>query len=257
MNWKAIGKSVKGVSHTVSNKDCEDAIAYNIACNPDGEETMICCVSDGAGSTVYGGVAAAIVTSATVSLLEQKIVTGSPIDETDIYGIAEEMYNRLLLAAQAKGTSVDEFACTYLGAVVSEKCALFFQLGDGVIVRDDGSDFYTCLWWPQQGEYQNTTFFLSDDPNLPHLKVVQMEGRIDELCIMTDGLQLLALNTEDKSVHQPFCTSFFKTLRQVSHREQLSVLEKRLTEYLDSDVINARTDDDKTLFLATRIQHAV
>jgi hypothetical protein len=36
--------------------------------------------------------------------------------------------------------------------------------------------------------------------------------------------------------------------------DKTEMLNKRLAEYLDSTQINERTDDDKTLFLATRLK---
>ena len=92
-----------------------------------------------------------------------------------------------------------------------------------------------------------------DDPSLGNLNITILDERVDEVAIFTDGLQLLALNTETSSVHQPFFTSLFHVLRMAGDTEKQELLTGRLTEYLNSKAINDRTDDDKTLFLATRL----
>jgi hypothetical protein len=60
---------------------------------------------------------------------------------------------------------------------------------------------------------------------------------------------MLALSYASKSAHQPFFARMFAALRKVGDREDLVV---PLRQFLDSPAVNDRTDDDKTLVLATR-----
>ena len=48
------------------------------------------------------------------------------------------------------------------------------------------------------------------------MKIAVVEDNIQEVALFTDGLQLLALNNENLSVHQPFFTSMFKWLRMAT-----------------------------------------
>ena len=48
-------------------------------------------------------------------------------------------------------------------------------------------------------------------------------------------------------------TRFLKYLRMADNNEKINVLNRKLEEYLNGRQINERTDDDKTLFLATRL----
>jgi hypothetical protein len=77
---------------------------------------------------------------------------------------------------------------------------------------------------------------------------------VDEVAIFTDGLQMLALNMESRTVHQPFFSDLFRYLRMANDADKVSILNGKLATYLDSPGINGRTDDDKTLFLATRLE---
>ena len=140
-----------------------------------------------------------------------------------------------------------------LGCFITNKNAVFFQIGDGAIVRNDGTGHYVTIWWPQNGEYLNSTSFLIDDKNFGNLQVTILDEKIDEVALITDGLQQLTLNTETEQVHQPFFKSLFSLLRTADDEKKISILNQKLIEYLRSDQINNRTDDDKTLFLATRL----
>jgi hypothetical protein len=254
MTWKAIGRNSVGVSHLAANKPCEDAILYSVLTDSNGDEVLICCASDGAGSAEYGGWASGCATRNVVDALTALALAGTGIAESDIYVIAEDLYDRLAKEADAKETELNEFSCTLLGAYITRDSALFFQVGDGAIVRNDGSGFYIPVWWPVNGEYQNTTSFIIDDPSFSHLNIMALDEQVNEVALFTDGLQMLALNTEEQNAHQPFFESLFKYLRIADTPEKVNVLDRKLAEYLNGKQINERTDDDKTLFLATRIK---
>jgi len=254
MTWKAIGHSAVGTSHTANEKGCDDAVQYSVVKSGLTGETMICCASDGAGSAIYASLAADMATKYMADALAGLAEAGHRLVEADIYALAEELYDLLEGEALKQEVELNEFSCTLLGCYVTGGRAIFFQIGDGAIVRNDGAGNYAYLWWPHNGEYQNTTSFVVDDRNLQNLRVAILEEQVDEVAIFTDGLQLLALNTESETVHQPFFTDLFKYLRMADEADKVAVLNRKLAEYLDSRVINDRTDDDKTLFLATRLQ---
>jgi hypothetical protein len=255
MRWKAIGKAIRGTSHLQSGKPCEDAIKYTVVPSPFNGDVLVCCISDGAGSTKYAAEASSLVTTKTVDYLSQQIMKGEELAEADIISIAEQLYDELNEIATQRNEPLNEFSCTFLGCVLFDTKSIFFQIGDGAIIRDDGNDNFVTVWWPQNGEYSNTTSFLIDDHNLCQLKSVVVEGYVQEVALFTDGLQLLTLNNENLSVHQPFFSGMFKWLRMATTEEDINILNRKLGEYLDSDAINSRTDDDKTLFLATRLSY--
>ena len=73
--------------------------------------------------------------------------------------------------------------------------------------------------------------------------------RVGELALLTDGLQMLALDYAQSRVHSPFFAPLFRTIRNGPCEE---TLHAALLGFLDSKRVNDRTDDDKTLLLATR-----
>lgn len=254
MIWKCIGQSVIGTSHTGSGKGCEDAVCYKTVMLPTGNEALIGFVSDGAGSAMYAAMASAAAVHNSAAIAEQWLMGGVEIDETHLLQLVETVYDTLSVLAKEQNAPLNEFSCTLLGFVILPERACFLQIGDGAIVRNDGSGFFTYLWWPHNGEYQNTTTFLVDDIHFRNLYTRIIEEPIGEVAMFTDGLQMLALNNESETVHQPFFTELFKWLRMTTDPEHVAILDGKLTEYLGSATINSRTDDDKTLLLATRVQ---
>jgi hypothetical protein len=255
MIWKVIGQSVIGSSHIQSDKTCEDAVYHELVDLHNGEQALICFVSDGAGSAKYAARASETAVTQSAAIIRDLLINGADLNDQHFLELAENIYDTLKEFAEELQEPINEFSCTLLGAVVLPGKACFMQIGDGAIVRNDGEGFFTHIWWPHNGEYQNTTAFLIDDPNFPNLKIKIVEESIGEVAVFTDGLQMLALNNESETVHQPFFNDLFKWLRKATEEEHINILNNKLNEYLAGDVINNRTDDDKTLLLATKVKY--
>ncbi len=254
MIWRAIGQSATGTSHTAARKGCEDAVKYTVLPDKGDGGTLVCCVSDGAGSALYAASASTFTAGKVLEFATHLHEHNEAITECHIYAMAEDIFYGLEQEAEAREASLDEFSCTMLGCIITGERAAFFQIGDGAIIRNDENGVYHTVWWPQNGEYHNTTSFLVEDSGFGNLRVSLIEEEVTEVALLTDGLQLLVLNTDSMSVHQPFFKGLFHHLRRADSLEQVSMLNEKLKDYLDSPQINERTDDDKTLFLATRLK---
>jgi hypothetical protein len=160
----------------------------------------------------------------------------------------EAARGRLLEEAVAQDVPPRQLACTLLAAIVGDDWAAFVQIGDGVIVFD-GDSGYELAFWPENGEYANTTRFLSDADFRKHLRIEIVSKRISELAILTDGLQMLALDFAMARVYDRFFAPLFRTLRNGASED---TLRASLLDFMNSKRVNDRTDDDKTLLLATR-----
>lgn len=247
MTWKVIGASVTGTSHIADERGCDDAHKFLITKN----NCLVVCVSDGAGSAVRSAIAADISCREVTEKIALIVDESGSLTVNELYDIWEQVIIQLEKMAAVEEMPIEEFSCTLLGAVLFENHSLFFQLGDGAIIRADDTGYYNYVCWPQNGEYANTTFFLTDKNALANLKIVQLQERVCEVALFTDGLQLLALNMELKTVHQPFFTGMFHHLKQIEVGS-VGILQDKLVSYLNSSQINQRTDDDKTLVLAVR-----
>jgi hypothetical protein len=161
----------------------------------------------------------------------------------------DRIRRRLSLEACLRNIGIREFASTLLTAVVGPESCVFSQLGDGAIVIG-GPSGYQPVFWPQSGEYASTTFFLTGDDYQEHLQVVESSEPPDTLAMFTDGLQHLALHFASRSAHGPFFAPMFTALRTAGNPEDLG---DPLRQFLASPSVCDRTDDDKTLLLATRL----
>ena len=72
--------------------------------------------------------------------------------------------------------------------------------------------------------------------------------------MFTDGIERLVLDLQEKSAHAPFFRTLFGWLVKMQPAQVGEEISKSevLDRYLGSKSINDRTDDDKTLILASR-----
>ena len=113
---------------------------------------------------------------------------------------------------------------------------------------------YGWIFWPQHGEFANQTNFVTQDNAFEVLEFELEERCVDEVAIFTDGVERLVLDLHERTAHAPFFRTLFGW---VAKTEPAAVNEEIPTSevmgrYLGSKQINDRTDDDKTLILASR-----
>jgi len=250
MKWKYLSSSVTGKSHTTRNEKGQDYCRAGIFRLPDAD-IFIGLVADGAGSTCCGGAGAKITCDTLcrciADTIEQQRDIGS-LTSKDVIRWIECVRELIRTEAVENGKQVRDYACTLIGAIIGNH-AFFFQIGDGAIVIAYDDADYETVFWPQQGEYSNTTYFISDDTFQNALMVASREIPPGKIAIFSDGLQNLALSYPEKAVHTGFFRPMFDFLVRISDNECTS-LSSQLTNFLNCDEINERNDDDKTLILA-------
>lgn len=254
MMWKCIGTSSVGTKHEESKQPCEDALYHEVLESTTYGNVLLSFVSDGAGSASFGGYAAHYVVTKVATMVKELLREVHTIVEADLYSIFESIYDHFYVKSLQEDIDISEFSCTFIGVIVSSKGTICMQIGDGAIIYNNGENVYRTIWWPQTGDYYNATVFLVDDEHISGLKILSIEESISEVALITDGLQMLALNFEDETVFQPFFNNLFFHLRNAPPSvEALGKLNSRLAQYLNSEPINDRTDDDKTIFLGTQL----
>jgi hypothetical protein len=249
--WKVLFQSVRGTSHEASGQPCQDACLARLRPGPQGPVLLLAC-ADGAGSAPHADLGARLACHGIARLALADLDEGLTvplIDRDTVLSWHVRLRRDLAEQAELLECGLAQLACTLLVAVVGDSAAAFSQLGDGAVVAL-GPDGYRPVFWPQSGEYVNTTNFVTDDDFAERLDFEQRPGRVDELALFSDGLQMLALTFADRTAHQPFFRPLFAQLRQASGRGGLPAALRR---FLCSPAVNARGDDDKTLVLATRL----
>jgi hypothetical protein len=261
--WRTLAASVAGTSHAGAGEPCADACAVRALRVSGGGTLLVAVAADGAGSSERAPEGARLACSAILDQAERwtkrrsgggskRTARGlSAFGREDVLGWTDAARQRIAAAARAEGVPARLFSCTLLVALVDTKKAVFFQVGDGAIVYRRSDGVYRPALWPQIGEYANCTWFVTDDDLASRVESTAVDG-VHEIALLTDGLQGLALRFLGREAHGPFFEPMFARLRRERGRGRTR-LHRELRAFLESPAVNLRTDDDKTLVLATRL----
>jgi len=249
MSWRWAAASKIGTSHVKQGTRKQDAYA----CFEPAPATLCAIVCDGAGSAQFGGQGASVICRSLITGLREHFRQGRelPSDEL-IWSLIDQARDMLSAAAEKRYLSRRAFASTLLLAIASKAEALTVHVGDGAIVARDSQGCWRALSWPENGEYASTTYFLTDDPS-PRARIVRWVEKFDAFAVFSDGIEDLALDQKAQTAHEPFFRSMSKPLDTSTETGRSVGLSRALTDFLGSERVCERTDDDKTLILASRL----
>ncbi|MBC8142857.1 MAG: protein phosphatase 2C domain-containing protein [Armatimonadetes bacterium] len=253
--WRYAFRSVAGTAHIKSRTVCQDSSLCHSLTDVDGNEVLIGVVSDGAGTAVCSAKGAEMACDHFFAVLYEYFARGYKATEIDREYIVKWIsgYQEIILReARSANRTVKDYACTLLAVVAGSDTTVFCQVGDGAIVVSTGEtrSEYAVIFWPQQGEYASTTNFLTDLNASDYLDFQTM-GAVQDVAIFTDGLERLSLVHNTKSPFAAFFQPLFDALRNAAPFDA-DKTSQLLEQFLSSERVNERTDDDKTLILASR-----
>ena len=248
-HWRVIAASVRGKSHEKVGQLCQDAHHWEKL--PDG--VVVAAVADGAGAATLGKVGAIVAAQTAVEICLQ---AHKPRHD-DGEGWQEVLSDALVAAKKAveaeavacKMTARD-LATTLILVIATPKLIAAAQVGDGVAVAGDDRGNIIALTTPQRGEYANETTFLVSPNALDTAQINLWHGTPANIAILSDGLQLLALEVGEGTPHTPFFSPLFNFIGAVTDEPEA---KEQLVAFLRSPRIAERTDDDLTLLLATLV----
>ena len=247
--WNVIGASAAGTSHIKNGIPCQDTHQYRQMENG----LLLIAIADGAGSAARSQEGAVCAVEVATQTLIDCLADTIPQDGTQWEYLLIDAFSNARKAiiglAQTEFTVPREFATTLTLVIADHQWLVTGQIGDGVVVAQFPDGDLTVATRPQRGEYANETYFLTMEDALDHVEGCVYPRCIQALAVMTDGLTRLAMNMPDNQPHAPF----FRPLLAfpVGKGDEANAFEQLLA-FLDSDRVNARTDDDKTLVLAAR-----
>lgn len=251
MKWKYIASSVKGTSHEATNTSKQDNYKAGLL-TVNGKNYLVCAVADGAGSAKHSDISSAFICKLFVRKTKQWLsnhniqdITREVIIEWFIY--FQKVTNRAV--SFYKLDSIRDLATTLLFAIISENYNVFVQIGDGIIVIDNENDM-KCVFLPQNGEFLNTTNFATQDNAKDIFMFKTTNEPLNKIAMHTDGIEQIAFDFANQKPFTPFFTPFFKAVEKFEDFGYSENLSKQLELFLQSDRVNKKTDDDKTLFIA-------
>ena len=255
--WKVAGASVRGFSHEAEDRPCEDHHA--VVARADG--WLLAISADGAGSARHGGRGSELATAKIVEvldrLLDRKVLLAprrrlsSTLAQRWIVEAITQARQTLGDEAKSLGAEISDFHATLVGCLVGPRGGgLFFQIGDGAACAQNPdclSEFVLSL--PENGEYAESTYFLTEDRWESHLRFTDIPPAYTQIALMSDGVTGLALTGgATPAPFGPFLEPVTRFLRDSTRPEG----ERGLAATLASEQVRTITGDDKTFVWALR-----
>ncbi|MEO0968149.1 MAG: PP2C family serine/threonine-protein phosphatase [Cyanobacteria bacterium J06639_18] len=247
LNWRVVAASVCGTSHVKNKQLCQDAHHWQLL----SDNILVAAAADGAGSAVQGKIGAMIAVETAVESISNKEITQETlVDDALVRSVLAEA---MLLAAKA--VEEEAIACekqpmdlatTLIIMIATPELVAVAQVGDGVAVAKDEGGNLLALTIPDNGEYINETTFLTSPTALETAQLKIWRQPIVNVGMITDGLEMLAMNMAVGAPHKPFFMPLFEF---VANAQDKSVAQEQLVRFLRSDKITQRTDDDLTLII--------
>lgn len=249
LHWRVVAASVCGTSHVKNKQLCQDAHHWQTL--PD--NILVAAVADGAGSASLGKVGSMVAVEAAVENIAMKEVARRDLtDDEFVRSLLTEAMIAAKKAVEEEAVACErqsfELATTLILMVATPEGVAVAQIGDGVAVAKDYQGNLVALTMPDSGEYINETTFLTSYEAIDKAQLRLWRQPIVNVGVLTDGLQMLAINMNVGAPHKPF---FFPLFDFVANAEDKSVAKEQLVKFLRSERITQRTDDDLTLILAS------
>lgn len=252
--WKVAAASVTGFVHEDAAQPCQDAHCVEVL--PGG--WLVAAVCDGAGSAPRAQEGASIVSRGVVECLKLSLAShiaggGAGLDEAAARAWGEQaiQHVREYLAELAEHDShpVSDFHATLVCAIAGPDGGMFLHIGDGAgFATALGDVSKGIISRPENGEYAEETFFVTQVEWRQHLRVTPFGAGFDVVALMSDGAMPLMLSRGASGAHLPIFSPMSRYL--ATHGRQDG--ERELAALFRRDTIRAITGDDKTLVWAMR-----
>lgn len=244
LSWTITKASVRGESHLINGSPCQDA---SEVCTDASGRWGIAVVCDGAGSAKRSDEGARKVSIAFRSALLElalKLDTHEPGNWITDF-IAQKILDiRVDLRILAKNDDIAPFNSTLVACLTSPSGGFSVHIGDGAIFGENTNGDLEIISSPENGEYANETFFVTEPHWIRHIRITPMKP-MKWLSLCTDGGTSLTMNNE-KTVKTGFVYPVLKKIIETDDPdEKIRVLE----EVLSDPKANAVTQDDKTVVI--------
>ena len=245
--------SRQGASHLKDGTPNQDSVVVASAFLGRLGPAAIMAVSDGAGSARYSQLGSQAACAAGVASLARQLdrnrsiaVKGHLLRSALQRAVRSARRSVVETAHRSAGAvNVNDYACTVMLALASERLVGVAHVGDGCVVAGDG-DEWRLLSSPDNGEFANETKFLTNPRNLPRIAVTSGSG-IRCVATITDGLQDVALSL-GTAPYERFWTPLYRALNRSSASTPDAVLETLLRKVGDA----GKATDDCTIAVCIR-----
>jgi len=240
---KTYGASVVGTSHLASDTPCHDAHGIRIL---DGNIGYIACVSDGMGSAKAAEIGSGVASSFVLDTLYEHLDMTRCDDE--IIDLMKSSFiqtrERLEQEAIERDLNIKDLNCTLLVFISLPNRQFYGQVGDCSAIGKKGEDYHVLVE-QQRGEYANATYSICDLTSVQNGIYERLDEVYPMIALMSDGMESISISSKDKTVSHLFYDPFFNAFLHPNFQQE-NVTEA-LKRFLNSERVNKKTDDDKTL----------
>lgn len=260
-NWLSASASIKGTGHAASGAPCQDA---HCCIQREDGRWLAMVVSDGAGTARFSEKGSALVANSFAKALIElsiEIEDREPGSWINDYVIGHILTTRNELRNLAKSDNLKDYHCTLVACLVGETGGFLIHIGDGAAyggsAKPIGDEKYSLsdppfLSLPENGEYSNETFFITEGDWIKHLRITPIPS-VDWIMLGTDGGTSLAM-VADKEPKPGFIVPLLTSLALEADHE---IRNEKLAAVLSDAQADKLTSDDKTICLAFRQRLAV
>lgn len=252
--WNAVSHSAIGTRHLAKNMPCQDYGGYQV------HDGMIYgAVADGAGSAKFSDLGSKLAVETWIeSAIAQFQEVSEDVDDIQeldfrqlFVEITEQVLEKLEDYAAQEEFPLKELGCTLICFIASTDWIAAMQIGDGFLVyRTQEDEQFQLLFQPDKGEYINETLFVTSQGALQEIQYTFQQSPPKFICAATDGLEKVAIKFQDWTPHAPFFKPFQDCLHLIPEPSQRKAY---IETFLESDRLNAKTDDDKTMLLCLAV----
>lgn len=242
--WSVHLATATGRHHLEAGTACQDAAAARTW--PGG---FAAAVSDGAGSAPRSDEGARILANEVVALCAARVGQAGFSWADDLPRIVEQARAGVLALARSQGHDARDYAATLVACVVDGNQGCFFHVGDGAGVHCSAAGV-TIVSSPENGEFADETYFVTQDDWREHLRLTVIDGVGDGSLVglMSDGAMPFVLDRSRRAFFPPFIDPVRRHLAGRTGAEGSAALLGVLQDPRTLDI----TSDDKTLVLAMR-----
>lgn len=244
--WKIASASVSGTRHEKMGQPCQDDHFWKVI----NESILIVAVADGAGSALFGDMGSALAVQSAIETLYKLIAKSGVAPDNPhqfLIDAVESARTAIENKAQSEKMTPRDFATTLILLIATDEFVSAIQIGDGAVILKD-NDGITALTKPSYGEFINETVFILSPEAMDSAQIKIKQSPVTHIAIITDGLQMLALQLPDYTPFEAFFSPLFKFITEVKDEKKAY---EQLISFLRSPRVAERVDDDLTLFLAT------
>ena len=253
LNVQAGHASRQGASHVKDGTPNQDSVVVTTPFLGRLGPAAIMAVSDGAGSGRYSQFGSQAACAAGVASLARQLdrnraiaVKGHLLRSALQRAVRSARRSVIDTAHRSAGAAnVNDYACTVMLVLASERLVGVAHVGDGCVVAGDG-DEWRLLSKPDNGEFANETKFLTNPRNLPRIAVTSGSG-VRCVAAITDGLQDVALSL-GTAPYERFWSPLYRALDRSSASTPDAVLETLLRKVGDA----VKATDDCTIAVCIR-----